>query len=540
MKNSAVLASIVIFLSSSLSHAQVTGDAPGVRPDAIVDLKTDEGIELVKGRWRYSNVKVVDVDHYSPGADLAPSGPPNRTQDIDLHAGAANFDDSTWEVLNPAQLEERRSTGRLCFNWYRISVTIPEKIGPFDPTGSTVVFEVAVDDYAEVWVDGKLPLVLGQPGGQLIKGFNAPNRVVLTRNARPNQKIQLAVFGINGPLSNPPGNFIWVRSATLDFYKTNQIGPMQLVSTEIVRVDPALDRIVASDAKLEKLAGGFLFTEGPVWVPATANTTGYLLFSDPNANIIYRWSPEGQVSVFRTKSGYAGMDIGAYHQPGSNGLTLDSKGRLTINQHGNRRVVRVEPRGNITVLADRYEGKRLNSPNDLVYRSDGTLYFTDPPFGLPKVFDDPRKELPYSGVYCVKDGQVHLVSTDLDAPNGLALSPDEKFLYVNNWNDRKKAILRYDVNRDCTLTNSALFFDMTEAPGNDALDGLKVDQQGNVYSTGPGGLWIISPEGKQLGLIKGPEDPHNMAWGDDDAKTLYITASTGIYRMRMNIAGVRP
>jgi gluconolactonase len=536
----AVLATLIFAFSPMFAWAQVTGDVPGVRPDAIVDLKTDEGIDVVKGQWRYSNVKVVDVNHHSPGADLAPSGPPNRTQDIDVHAGAEDFDDSKWEQIVPAQLEERRSTGRLCFNWYRISVTIPDKIGSFDPTGSTVVFEVVIDDYAEVWVDGKLPLVLGQPGGQLIKGFNAPNRVMLTRNARPGQKIQLAFFGINGPLSNPPGNFIWVRSATLDFYKTNQIGQRQFVSTEIVRADPALDAIVSSDTKLEKLAGGFLFTEGPVWVPATATTSGYLLFSDPNANTMYRWSPEGQVSVFRTKSGYSGFNVGEYHQPGSNGLTLDSKGRLTINQHGNRRVIRVEPRGNITVLADRYKGKRLNSPNDLVYRSDGALYFTDPPFGLPKVFDDPQKELPYSGVYCVKDGQVKLVSTDLDAPNGLAFSPDEQFLYVNSWNDKKKVILRYDVKPDCTLTNSRLFFDMTNAPGSDALDGLKVDQKGNVYSTGPGGLWIVSPEGKQLGLIKGPEDPHNMAWGDDDGKTLYITALTSIYRIRMNVAGARP
>ena len=540
MKSWGILAVTVLALAAQSAYAQVTGDAPGVRPDAIVDLKSDEGIGLVKGQWRYSNAKVVEVDHRSPGADLAPSGPPNRTQDIDIHAGATDFDDSTWEVLKPAQLEERRSTGRLCFNWYRASITIPDKIGSFDPTGSTVVFEIAVDDYAEVWVDGKLPLALGQSGGQLIKGFNAPNRVLLTRNARPGQKIQLAVFGINGPLSNPPGNFIWVRSATLDFYKTTQIGPTQFVNTEIVRVDPGLDAIVPPDAKLEKLAGGFLFTEGPVWVPATANTSGYLLFSDPNANTIYRWSADGQVSVFRTKSGYAGFNVGEYHQPGSNGLALDKQGRLTINQHGNRRVVRVEPRGNITVLADQFDGKRLNSPNDLVYRSDGALYFTDPPFGLPKVFDDPRKELPYSGVYCVKDGQVKLVSAELDAPNGLAFSPDEKYLYVNNWNDKKKIILRYDVNQDCTLTNSTLFFDMTNAPGNDSLDGLKVDRQGNVYSTGPGGLWVISPEGKQLGLIKGPEDPHNMAWGDDDSKTLYITALTGIYRIRTNIAGVRP
>jgi len=540
MKSWGVVSAAVLALVTQSAFAQVTGDAPGVQPDAIVDLKTDDGVALVQGQWRYSNTKVIDVHHHSPGTDLAPSGPPNRTQDIDLHAGAPDFDDSTWEVLNPAQLEERRSTGRLCFNWYRTALTIPDKVGSFDPTGSTVVFEIAIDDYAEVWVDGKLPLVLGQPGGQLIKGFNAPNRVVLTRNAKPGQRIQLAVFGINGPLSDPPGNFIWVRSATLDFYKRNHIGPTQFVVTEIIKADPGLEAIVAPDAKLEKLAGGFLFTEGPVWVPATANIPGYLLFSDPNNNTIYRWSQDGQVSVFRTKSGYTGVNVGEYHQPGSNGLTLDKQRRLTINQHGNRRVIRVEPRGNVTVLADRYDGKRLNSPNDLVYRSDGALYFTDPPFGLPKVFDDPRKELPYSGVYCVKDGQLKLVSTDLDAPNGIALSPDEKTLYVNNWNDKNKIILRYDVNPDCSVSNGKLFFDMTNAPGADALDGLKVDQQGNVYSTGPGGLWIISPEGKHLGLIKGPEDPHNMAWGDDDGKTLYIAALTGIYRLRMNIPGVRP
>ncbi len=534
-----IMAAALVMVSPS-AYAQVTSDTPGVKPDAIVDLKTDEGMALVKGQWRYSDTKVIEVDHHSPGADLAPSGPPNRTHDIDIHAGAAEFDDSKWEVIDPSSLEKRRASGRLCFNWYRTSVTIPDKIGSFDPTGSTVVFEIVIDDYAEVWVDGKLPLVLGQAGGQLIKGFNAPNRVVLTKNAKPGQKIQLAVFGINGPLSNPPGNFIWVRSATLDFYKSNQIGPTQFVKTEIVKTDPALDQIIAPDTQLEHLAGGFLFTEGPVWVPATATTSGYLLFSDPNANTIYRWSPDGQVSVFRTKSGYSSFNVGEYHQPGSNGLTLDGKGRLTINQHGNRRVIRVEPRGNITVLADRYDGKKLNSPNDLVYRSDGALYFTDPPFGLPNAFDDPRKELPYSGIYCVQNGTVRLVSTDLDAPNGLALSPDEKALYVNNWNDKKKVILRYDVNPDCSLSNGRLFFDMTNAPGSDALDGLKVDQQGNVYSTGPGGLWILSSEGKQLGLIKGPEDPHNMAWGDDDGKTLYITALTGIYRIKLNIPGVRP
>jgi len=175
-----------------------------------------------------------------------------------------------------------------------------------------------------------------------------------------------------------------------------------------------------------------------------------------------------------------------------------------------------------------------------VYKSDGSLYFSDPPFGLPKAFDDPRKELPYSGVYRVADGKVQLVASDLDAPNGLAFSPDEKYFYVDNWNEKKKVVLRYEVRQDGTLANGKVFFDMTFVPGGTALDGLKVDQQGNVYVCGPGGLWIISADGKHLGTIKPPEEPHNLAWGDDDGKTLYITALTGIYRIRLNIAGVRP
>ncbi|WP_447977526.1 SMP-30/gluconolactonase/LRE family protein [Candidatus Nitrospira bockiana] len=518
--------------------AKTTPEAQIPRPDAVIDLKTDEGVRLVAGQWRYSDTKIVEVAHHGPGADLGPSGPPNRTYDYEPHAGAAEFDDSGWQTLTPDELETRRSTGRLCFNWYRITVTIPERIGRFDPSGSTVIFEIVVDDYAEVWVNGALPLVLGQAGGRAVKGFNAPNRVVLTREAKPGQRFQLAVFGINGPLSNPPGNFIWIRSATLDFFAGPLAEGVERVPVQVHRADPALEAIVPPDPTLEKLADGFLFTEGPVWVPRTGESEGYLLFSDPNGNTIYRWSPDGQVSVFRTKSGYTGLDIGEYRQPGSNGLALDREGRLTINEHGNRRVTRVEKRGNLTVLADRYDGKRLNSPNDLVYRSDGALYFTDPPFGLPKGFDDPRKELPYSGVFCWKEGRVRLVSTDLNGPNGLALSPDEKSLYVDNWDPGRKIILRYDVRPDCTLSNGVVFLDLTQVPGDDALDGLKVDRHGNVYVTGPGGLWIISPDGKVLGTIVGPEHPHNMAWGDDDGKALYMTAETGIYRIRLNVPGV--
>ncbi len=510
------------------------------RPDAVIDLMTEEGIRLVKGQWRYSDTKIVEVAHRSPGPDLGPSGGPNRTYDIQPHAGAADFDDSAWEAIPPAGLETRRSTGRLCFNWYRIAITIPDRIGAYDPTGSTAVFEVVIDDYAEVWVNGRLPLVLGQAGGHLVKGFNAPNRVIVAKDVKPGQRIQLAVLGANGPLSNPPGNFIWVRSATLDFYRASRFDQARQVGGAVVRVDASLDAIVTPSAKLEKVAEGFTFTEGPVWVSATDKSEGYLLFSDPNDNLIYRLTTEGEVSVFRAKSGYTGGDIGEYHQPGSNGLTLDKQGRLTINQHGNRRVIRVEPRGNITVLADRYQGKRLNSPNDLVYKSDGALYFTDPPFGLPKVFDDPRKELPYSGVYRAFNGSIQLVSTDLTGPNGLAFSPDERYLYVGNWDPRKKVVMRYEVQPDGSLANGSVFYDMTHAPGEDALDGIKVDQQGNLYVCGPGGIWILSPEGKYLGLIKGPEDPHNLAWGDDDGKTLYITALTGIYRIRVNIPGIRP
>ena len=537
----AVLFGSAILLVSTSSMAQITTDAPVTgRPSAIINLASEQGVKLVKGQWRYSDTKIIEVDHHSAGADLRPSGPLNRTHDIAPHAGAADFDDTHWESLAPAQLEARKSTGRLSFNWYRIKVTIPDKIGSFDPTGSTAIFELVIDDYAEIWVNGKLPTVLGQTGGQLVKGFNTPNRVVLGHNLRPGQQFQLAVFGMNAPVSNPPGNFIWIRSATLDFYKGDQAYKPQEYIPEVIKKDATLDTILPANAKLEKLATGFLFTEGPVWVPTSDASPGYLLFSDPNANTIYRWSQDGQVTVYKTKSGYAGFDVGNYNQPGSNGLTLDPEGRVTINEHGNRRVTRLEKTGFLTVLADTYEGKRLNSPNDLVYRSDGALFFTDPPFGLPKFYDDPGKELPYSGVFSLVNGKLQLVSTDLKGPNGIAFSPDEKYVYVGNWDPEKKIVMRYTVNDDGTLTNGMEFFDMTSAPGEDALDGIKVDQQGNLYVSGPGGLWILSPEGKHLGTLKGPEHPHNLAWGDDDGKTLYLAAQTSIYRIRLNIPGIRP
>jgi gluconolactonase len=275
------------------------------------------------------------------------------------------------------------------------------------------------------------------------------------------------------------------------------------------------------------VAGGFEFTEGPVWSPDDA-----LLFSSPNTNVIYRWDAHtGAVNVFNAKSGYTGPDIGRFGQPGANGLTFDREGRLVMCQHGNRRVLRVNPHGDTTVLADSYRGKRLNSPNDLVFRSDGTLFFTDPPFGLPGMFDDPDRELDFSGIFRVRDGEVALVSDELEGPNGIALSPDERYLYVGNWDPERKVVMRYEADGDSA--GGEVLFDMTDAPGDDAIDGMEVDAEGNLYVCGPGGIWALSPEGERLGLLKLPEAPHNLAWGGEDQRTLYVTALTGVYRLRL-------
>ena len=544
----------------SLNLAHAAAKAPADKAAAIIDLGSVDGVKAVKGEWRYADTRIVEAEFRGPGPDKQPTGAPVKTYDYAPHAGGADFDDSKWEVIGPTTLDQRRGNGRLGFNWYRIKLTIPDRIGDFDPTGSTAVFETSLDDYAEIWVDGELSRAPGQSGGSVIAGWNAQNQLVVGRNVKPGQQIQLAIFGVNGPLSNPPTNFIYIRYARLAFYKTEP-GPVSLtpseVNVEVVRNDSGMDEIVGPNPKVFKLADGFKFTEGPVWINKDG---GYLLFSDPNANTIYKYTPNGnQLDVYRTPSGYSGADVAEYGQPGSNGLTLDPQGRLAINQHGNHQVVREENDGTQTVLADSYDGKRLNSPNDLVYRSDGTLFFTDPPFGFPKLFNDARKQLAFSGVYSIHKGMLRLVSKDFTGPNGIALSPEEKYLYVGNWprsltgqelrkedeatgeiGDRHKAILRYEVQPDGTLKNGKLFYDFTNAPGEEGLDGIKVDQKGNLYVSAPGGLWVISPEGKHLGTIVTPRHVHNMAWGDADGKTLYLCARAGLYRIRLNIAGVRP
>ena len=527
-----------LIISIFLALAVLAQEAPTGKPEAAIDLATAEGVKLVGGQWRYSDTKIVETSFNAAGADNQPSGAPVKTYDYTPHAGGTDFDDSAWETVAATDLVKRRGNGRISFNWYRINLTIPTTVNGFDTNGATVVFQTALDDYAEVWVNGEILRYLGQKGGSVVAGWNAPNRLVIGRDVKPGQKIQLAVFGINGPISNPPTNFIWVREAKLEFYKTENNGPFAItpseVNVEVIRNDDAINKIIGPNPKVFKVAEGFKFTEGPVWVGDG------LLFSDPNANTIYKYSKDGKLSVFKTPSGYSGGDIAEYRQPGSNGITLDPAGNIVFDQHGNRRVVRLEKDGSETVLADKFEGKRLNSPNDLVYRSDGTLFFTDPPFGLPKFGDDLRKELPYSGVYSLYKGKLQLVTKEFTGPNGIALSPDEKYLYIGNWDDNRKVVYRYELQPDGTVKNGKLFYDFTPVKGEDAIDGIKVDTAGNLYVSAPGGLQILSPEGKHLGTIVTPQHAHNMAWGDDDGKTLYLAARTGLYRIRLNIAGVRP
>jgi gluconolactonase len=239
-------------------------------------------------------------------------------------------------------------------------------------------------------------------------------------------------------------------------------------------------------------------------------------------------------------SGYTGANISEYPQPGSNGLAIDKEGRLIVDQHGNRRVIRHEKKGPVTLLADRLDGKRLNSPNDIVLKSDGTIYFTDPPYGLPHFYEDTGKELSFSGVFMIKEGKLTLLAKDLGGPNGLAFSPDEKYLYVTNWDIRDihhtKTLWRYEVQPDGRLAHGSIFFDWNFTEGDEALDGMKVDASGNLFVSAPGGVWILSAEGKLLGKIVTPERPSNMAWGDD-GHTLYLTAHSSLYKVKVKTGG---
>jgi gluconolactonase len=305
----------------------------------------------------------------------------------------------------------------------------------------------------------------------------------------------------------------------------------------IERKDPRFDRLVPRDATIEKLADGYDWSEGPVWV----KKGGYLLFSDVPQNTVYQWKEGSPVRVFLKPSGYTGTTPRG-GEPGSNGLNLDAQGRLILCQHGDRRVARLDDDGkSFVTLADRYQGKRFNSPNDSVYKSDGSLYFTDPPYGLLGLNKDPAKELDFNGVYrLATDGTVTLLTREMTFPNGIALSPDEKTLYVANSDPNQPIWMSFPVQADGTLGKGRVFFDasaLAKAGKKGLPDGMKVDRAGNVFATGPGGVLVFDPDGTHLGTFDTGEATANCGWGDDGS-SLFITADMFIGRVRLTTKGL--
>lgn len=304
----------------------------------------------------------------------------------------------------------------------------------------------------------------------------------------------------------------------------------------IERRDTRFDALVPKDAKIETLAVGFAWVEGPVW----DRQGGYLLFSDIPNNRIVKWREGQGTSDFLKPSGYTGKLPFIGREPGSNGLTIDAQGRLVITQHGDRRIVRREKDGRLTTLSERYGSKRLNSPNDLVYKSDGTLYFTDPPFGLPKGPADPGRELPFAGVFRLSpDGRLELLTKDLSFPNGIAFSPDEKKLYVSNAAMTRPIWMEYAVNPDGRLGAARVVFDASAwaREGLGVPDGIKVDVRGNLWTAGPGGrIFVIAPDGALLGSLSFGVPTANLNWGEDGS-VLYITSNTAIRRLRTTTRG---
>ena len=353
--------------------------------------------------------------------------------------------------------------------------------------------------------------------------------------ALPSSALLVALFGLGAAGAQPSGG-----------------APFR-----IEKLDPALDEVVAPDAEIETLGDRFALTEGPVWVQeGPGQDEGYLLFSENAGNVIYRWAPNQPLSVHLERSGFTGKDnstVGAQTVAGhiailligSNGLALDPQGRLVVTAMADRTVYRLEPDLTRTILADRYDGKRFNGPNDIIVKSNGSIYFTDTVWGLRGAADDPARELPFSGFYLIRNGTVTLLGGDRDSPgagpNGITLSPDERHLYVTAGRSR---IMRYDVLPDDTVANGRLFVE--HGP-----DGMTVDVKGNLYTTSggtPGTVQIASPEGKPLGRLHLPQptgEPRarvcatNVAFGDADGRALYITACTHVFRIRMNIRGVQ-
>ena len=337
--------------------------------------------------------------------------------------------------------------------------------------------------------------------------------------------------------------FLAATALGLGFVSTPTVAqPASIVE----RLDPALDALVAPDTKIEKIHEDDQFFEGPVWHHGAEGN--FLTFSDLISNRIDKWDPATKQVTTYIADVWKGKDNSnaisqqrngkTYVQVGPNGETLDKQGRLVFTAMGSGQIVRREMDGKLTVLAFRFGGYHLNAPNDLVIKSNGDIYFTDIR-ALTKSTDfNPTEGVPHTGVYRIKDGKLDMLVRDLDAPNGIAFSPDEKVLYVNDI--RAKKVMRYDVKADGTLEKGRVFIDMNSDSRPGLPDGMKVDVKGNVWDSGPGGIWIISPEGKHLGTILTPERLSNLAWGDADGMTLYTTGGTMVTRIRAKVAGVRP
>lgn len=318
-------------------------------------------------------------------------------------------------------------------------------------------------------------------------------------------------------------------------FLTAQLQPRPTREPIITRLDPRFDQLVPPAAVLEKIVDHHGWTEGPVWV----RDGGYLLFSDVVKNTIYKWKQGEGESVFLRPSGYTGAVPFTGPEPGSNGLAIDPAGRLVFCQHGDRRISRRDADGRVTSLVQRYRGKRINSPNDLVFRSNGDLYFTDPPFGLPWTFDDPAKELPFQGVYRLeRNGSLTLLTRELRAPNGIAFSPDQRTLYVSNADASRLVWMAFPVTADGKLGKGRVLYDGTESTRGrrGTADGMKVDTRGNIFGAGPGGVYVISPEGTLLGWFDFGGNVGNVAWGEDRS-TLFIAANATVYRIRLSTRG---
>ena len=354
-------------------------------------------------------------------------------------------------------------------------------------------------------------------GGALLAGCQTEATRTLTPPAPGDADIKL--------ISNPPENTA---------HQPLTIRPASGTLGSIERLDPLIDQLLGPDAVIEKLAEGFDWSEGPVWM------NGYLLFSDVPMTVVYRWEPIFGISEAVKPSGYTGR-IPRAGEPGSNGLTRDRDGHLILCQHGDRRVARLGRDGRFETIAEFYKQRRFNSPNDLVIKSNGDIYFTDPPYGLVGNVNDPTKELPYQGVFRVdSDGEVTLLTTEMSRPNGIAFSPDEWTLYVANSDPQRALWKAFDVRPDGSIDRGRVLLDVTEmAKTRKGLpDGMKVDAHGYLWATGPGGVLIISPEGKHLGTLSTGEATANCAWGDDGS-VLYITADTYLCRVKTKTRGTR-